>query len=529
MKKIIFVFTLSIFIFSLFSFEVNKSELENSTNSQIIEFINYTGPHKTIDSIQAIMGIGSELGKNIPQNLQINSTFGSDEKYKIIHAIDSNEKIKLDADILIIGKNSTVDHITNLRRIISGYLINAYDYSEQDAQTLAVFITVYNAVYRNKIEIFTEKYKKIVIDNISEDKCGLSIDYKDWPGFTQIIIPLYDVSSANISTIDTSVISDSKVVSSMKEDDDKNIESRKNLVDIKERESEQASENAKESQKKVVEEQKKLTEEKQKTLETKKIAENSKKEAEVAQKIADENPDDFNAQKEANEKQEIAEQNQQIYEEQKNQQEKQEQIVEEYKSNTQEQQNLADKKQNEAHQERKEIAKDQTEVQKREATLSQIPVDFGMVLTDENQLLSRLVKFNKQNGEIIKNSPLTVIRNRIVYKTSNGNDFVAIAGENVNNGSVKLVIIDENSMEIKSESVKTIAENSVLVKDGQDFYCIIQEENDFFLGKFGENLVLKLKSEIQVKSSTPITVTDSSIIITDINGQFKVISKDDLK
>ena len=76
-----------------------------------------------------------------------------------------------EADILFIGKDATVDHIKNLRRIISAYLSSAYGYSEKDADTLAVFITVYNAVYRGQYDVYNSKYKAVVVKNLSQDNC----------------------------------------------------------------------------------------------------------------------------------------------------------------------------------------------------------------------------------------------------------------------------------------------------------------------------------------------------------------------
>ena len=267
MKKTVILLALSALLTSaIFALEVNKSELD-SAGDQTIEFINYTGPHKVIDSISAIKGIGSSLGSQIAVEPSKASATSKNSKYYVVHAIDETETGKLDADILYIGADATVDHITNLRRIIAAYLSSAYNYSEADADTLSVFITVYNAVYRSNLDTFKSKYKNVVIENLSADNCGLSVNYKDWPGKSEIVIPLYDVNNGGLSTVDTSVISDSSVVKSMKEDDDKNVESRKEMVDIKEREADQASAKAQESQKKAVTEQKKLEEEKKKTTE----------------------------------------------------------------------------------------------------------------------------------------------------------------------------------------------------------------------------------------------------------------------
>ena len=63
MKKIFSLFIISlIFMSGLTALEVNEPELR-VTGSETIEFINYVGPHKVIDSLEAIKRIGSDMGK----------------------------------------------------------------------------------------------------------------------------------------------------------------------------------------------------------------------------------------------------------------------------------------------------------------------------------------------------------------------------------------------------------------------------------------------------------------------------------
>lgn len=494
MKRIIgFLFAAILLSISTFALEVDEPELRGTSTEQI-EFINYTGPHKVIDSIAAIKAIGSTMGETIVPGQP--STVGNRQKYFVIHAIDPSETSKLDADILFIGENATVDHIINLRRIISAYLSAAYKYSEKDADTLAVFITVYNAVYRGKYDVFSSKYKNVVMKNLSQNNCGLSTTYKEWPGRSEIVIPLFDVNGG-LSTVDTSVISDTTVVESMKEDEDKNVDPRKDMVDLKEREAEEASDKAQEAQKKAVEEEKKLTE--------------TKKEAEEAKKEAEENPTEENIKKAEEKEEEVKEQ---------------EKKTEEAKEEAKEQQEIADKKQNEAQEERKEIAKDQKEVQDKQAEIAKMGSEYGIILSDEANMLSRLVKFNVEDGTIIKKSPVTEIRNRTVYKT--GNQYMAVAGENTGNGTIKLVLLDDNNMEIVSESNETLAEDSVLVQEGDAYYCVIQDGNNWVVAKYNSSLVMQLKSPVAVKSSTPITITDSGLVVTAKNGQLRLLSKADL-
>lgn len=528
MKKITCLLLISLLsISSIFSLEVDKNEL-NTTGNEIIEFINYTGPHKVIDSAQAIKEIGSDLGKDI--SLSVSSTNGSNEKYYVVHSVTSESKDQLDADIIYIGSTATVDHVDNLRRIISGYLQSAYNYSEKDANTLAVFITVYNAVYRGKLDTFKSKYTEDVVKNLSSENCGLSTNYKDWPGKSEIVIPLFDVKNGGLSTVDTSVIADSKVVDSMQEDEDRNIDSRKDMVDLKEREADESSEKAQEAQKEAVQEQKVLNETKKEAEEAKKEAEEAKKEAEEAKKVAEENPNDKKAQETAKEAEKKAEETTAKAEEKQQQVEEQQKKTDDAKEAAKEAQEIADKKQNEAQTERKEIAQDQQEIQQEKIAEAKANTEYGIIIVDEENLLSRLVKFNSDNGEIIRKSPVAVIRNRTIFEVgSEGSEqFISVAGDNAGNGTIKLVLMDQDNMEITRESNETLSEDSVLVKDGDDYYCVIDDNGKWVVAKYNAELSLRYKSSISVKSSTPITITKSGVVVTDSTGQLMLLSKTDL-
>lgn len=509
----------------VFALEVDENELKSNQNDTIV-FINYTGPHSKIDSLESIKKLGSDLGVVVAKDITAPATAGSTGKYSVIHAVDSSTADKLDADIILIGSDATVDHIKNLRHIIASYLVSAYNYSEKDAETVAVFVTVYNAVYRGKMDAFQKKYKDVVLKNLSADKCGLSVNYEEWPGKSQIVIPLFDVKGG-LSTVDTSVISDTEVVKHMQEDDDKNVESRKEMVDIKEREAETANQKAQEAQKTAVQEQKKLTEEKAKTETVKKEAETKKKEAEAAQKKAEENPKDKEAQKEAEVKKEEAKEAEKKVEEQKAVEEKQEQKTEEAKKEASEAQAVADKKTTEAQEERKTIAKDQAEVIKKEIENAVAPSAYGIELTNESSMLSGLIKVNTKTGEVIKSSPVTYIRNRTMFQA--GENFIAIAGEKKGNGTIKLVLLSPDTMEIVKESNEVVAEKSVLVQDSGDYYCLIEDGKNFTLAKYDSELNLKLKSDASLNSSTPVTVASNYIIVTGADGSVKVLNKSDLK
>ncbi|MCR5385633.1 MAG: hypothetical protein K6E69_00775 [Treponema sp.] len=519
-KKLAGVLVFTFVISTAFCLDVDEVEIK-STQNQTIVFENYTGPHKVVDSLEAIKGIGDSLGNNLEK--EKSSTRGNPDKYYIIHCYDQNEG-KLNADILVIGKDAGVDHIRNLRHIIASYMSKAYGYSYDDAYTLATFVTVYNAVYRKNLDYFKSKYKDVVIKNLSEDKAGLAISWKEWAGNSQIVIPLSDVNGG-LSTVDTSVISDKNVVNSMKEEDDKGIDERKNMVDIKEREAETAQEKANDAQKEATKQEEKLKEEKKELAQKKEEAQEAQKKADDAKQKAEENPKDKQAKKDAEEAQKKADEKKTEVAKQEEKVEKQKEKTEEAKSEAQKEQAKSDKKQTEAQTERKEIAKDQKEVIQNKETEAKNGV-YALKLVDSSSLLSTIVKVNKEDGKELKTSSVKVIRNRVIF--NDGNNFIAIAGQTSKKGAVKLVHIDKDNLEIVGESEEVIADQSVLTNAGSDYYCVINDNGKYFTGRFNSSLKCTAKSNVEVNPATPIVVTGDGIFVTDKSGKARILSSKDL-
>ncbi|WP_294430942.1 P83/100 family protein [uncultured Treponema sp.] len=549
---------------------VDRNEIQSAGGPNEIVFRNYSGPHSVINTIEQIRAIGSSLGNQVKPRIEKSGTIGDSSRYAVIHAVDPSTKEKFDADIFIIGKNATVDHITNLRRIISAYLSSAYGYSTKDADTIATFVTVYNAVYRKNTKYFESKYKEIVTKNLSSAITGLSTNYEEWPGKTQIVIPLSDLNGG-LSTIDTSLISDKEVVKSMQGEEDKGIEARKDMVDIKEREADNAQEKADNAQAKADEEKAKLAEEQRKKAEqekaaaeakakadkakadadkakadaekAKKDAEEAKKKAEQAKQNAKNNPTDANAKKEAEQAKKDADQAkkdadqakkdadtaskeadtaqkeadnaQQKAEEQSQKTEEQTKTAQAAQETADTAQNTADQKRSEAQEERTAIAKDQQTLI-AETEQNNFDIMYGLKNIDEAGVTSALVKMNLKTGKVIKESPVSVIRGRTVYE--DGEKFIAVAGTNIGAGAVRLVTIDKKTLEINAESAERLSELSVLVEKDGSYYCTIQEGITFYIGKYNNNAELLLKSSTAVKAATPITITAGGIMVTDANG-----------
>ena len=524
MKKIFFsaLVFIAIAVPSLFCFEVYKSELETIDNQEI-QFKNYTGPVTVYNTMDQIIGIGTNLGRLV--NLDGSSgSFGNPDKYYLIHAVDEETKTGLDADILVLGKNAAVDHIRNLRAIISGYLIEAYGYSKSDADTLSTFITVYNAVYRGNLSKISGRYKSVVLEQLSPAIAGLSTDYEEWAGKSQIIIPLTGRGQGSLSAVDTAVISDKNVVDSIKETDDKGIDVREDMADLKDREAEEASENAKEAARAAAEAQNEAQKVKKEVEESKKAAEEAKEEAEEAQKEADANPDDEEAQQKALDAAIEAQKRQEEAEKKEKELEEAQRRAEEEKQRASEEQVFSDKKKEEAQKDTKEIEKDKKRIETEEDRL--VNVAYGLKISDKTKLLSSIVLIDSQTGEEIKVSPVNVIRGRNIFETDAG--LLTIAGKSGGNASIRLVLIDEKTLEITKQSNEPVYENAVLSYWDDYYYTVIQSGKKWVIGKYSKNLELVAQSSVNVLDATPVYPSAGGICVVDENNNICLLKPDTL-
>ena len=460
MKKIVTVAGLLMLTISLFGLEVDEKELR--IDGKTIEFINYTGTHTQVDSVAAIKSIGASLA-----GAAKTGSAGTPSRYYVMHIVDPEVKSGFDADILVIGKDARVDHINNVRLIIAAYLEKAYAYSEKDARTIAHFVTVYNAVYRKNMDYFSSHYKKAVVEKLDANKAGLALRYDEWPGQSQILIPLSDPRfTGTSSTVDTTSISEKKAEATKSPSD-------------------------------------------------KKIAEEKQAEAEKAQKKATE------AQKEATEQGEKAEKVK------KEAEKKQEDVSTEKK--------LAEKKEKEAQDERKNVAADTQRILEEkaaekkaqsDATIASTIPGYGLKVVDEVKLLSELVLLDLKTSKELRSSAVNTIQGR--YLVDADGKLMAIAGTKDGGGVITLVLFDPLSLEVVKQGEDNISAQSLLIKNGEDYYAVVDQGGKYYIGRFNKELKLQAKSSIQVLPYTPITIVDEGIMVQSKDTTLRLIGLKDL-
>ncbi|MDR0302613.1 MAG: hypothetical protein LBI04_09925 [Treponema sp.] len=515
--RILFAFIIFAGIAATGYTQVDRNELEQ--NLPQVVFINYEGPHARIDTREQIRQLGTVLGQQVlagenniaptiaAMSAESKRTYsykieaGATSRYFVIHCVSGPEDSKIDADIFGLGVDTGVDHVRNLRTIIQGYLQDAYSYSERDASVLAEYITIYNAVYRGSWDYFTERYKTHVTGNLARDKAGLSIRYDEWPGRTMMLIPL---GQGGLSAIDTSTITDKRVVEELRKEDDRGVPQRQGMVDLKEREADQAERRAQNERQTIRQEENRNTQERQNIEQERQKTQ----EDQAAGKITDED-----AQKKQDE-----------LDKREQEADKKDQELDQRREDAQKLEDFAEKKTDEAQQERQEIAKDQ-----QTAIVAQTAEGvIGVMISRETPTTMGKLVLISMTGNELKHSALDTIHIRTLSLV--GGKMIAIAGENKGNGAVRLIEIDQAALAMAKQGDDDILMGSLLWINGSDLYAItVDLKTQYcYLGRFDTNLAIKAKSAARVHPNAALTIQQGRLLTQNENGAAMVLDPVDL-
>jgi len=494
--------------------QVDRGELQR--NLAPVTFYNNEGPQARVETREQIRQIGAGLGQAIKAN---QTRSGANNRYFVIHSVTAPDGDKLDADIFGLGSNAAVDHIRNLRTIIQGYLQEAYGYSASDAALLAEFITIYNAVYRGNWNYFSGRFKNPVMDNLNRDSAGLAVRYQEWPGRTLMLIPL---NASGLSSINTSAISDSRVIEQMRTEDDRGIPQRQDMVDLKEREAAQARQEAAGRQEAARTEESAIARDRQSLNEEQRQIDRDRQQLEQ-DKASGNITDEEAARREA----ELA-QRQTDADNKSNQLDQRESDLAAQRQEAARQEQFADQKQDEARQDREGIAQDQ------QAMLDQgLPPQgsilgvIGLVLEQPNATIGRLVSIDPATGKELRRSALNTVSVRTL--TFINNKVLAIAGENRNNGAVRLIEIDPRSLEMISQGNDDLNPGSLIWVNGSDLYIITANpDGTFNLGRFNTDMTLQAKSKINIHPNAMVSIQQGLILTQRTDGSSAILDLRDL-
>lgn len=501
--------TLLLMMTAVFAFAVDVDEEElQELGTADVDFINYEGPHDRIDTADEIRAIGRALGANVGT---VYEQFEYAGKYRVIHAVDPAAADGLDADIFIPLATARVDHIDNMRRIISAFLEAAYDYSRGDADLLARFITVYNAVTRGNMDFYNDRYKEIVTQHLSAATAGMSRRYDEWPGKSRVVIPLSDgAERGTLGAIDTTQLADERVIEELRTEEDMAVDDRRDLVDLMER---------------VVDEQEAAIDEEEAM-----IAEEQRRIAEEQQRLADER---------------AALEDQQLTDAERQQREdelaaEQDQLDQDRDTMDQARDDLQDARQDVAdltetlREERERIARDTRSLLDEREIADAIrgldedvsPVYFIQVRDLGSIVLGQLVQINPTNGVLVNRSSENAIVSRS-YQFIGGQLLVIAAEDDIG----RLALFDTTTLGETQRGSDDVFLGSTLqvFGDPDAAYAVVRDQGDWYVGRFDESLQLIERSAIAVNPYTTLAFGDNKVWVQTSDDRIVALSLEDLR
>ena len=473
--------------------QVNRDELA-SVGDQPIDFINYVGPYDFINTIDQIRGIGRLLGSGITLQATDKKSLGG--KYEIVHIVAPHIEQGFDSDIFIIGDDAAVDHINNLRTIIAGYLETVYGFSGRDAYLISEFVTYYNAVYRKDMEMVQERYKEPVISFLNPDNLGLDTHYSNWAGKTQMLIPLSAVFDSGVS-IDAGAITDGQVIEELRKKEDMGLDSRRDMVELRERELAKEQENLNKRRSELEGELRSVSKE---------LSAIEEEEA------AGEKPDSETKRELEKEKSDI---------------EKAIEKIEEF-------QESVDKKTEEVLKMRDDISEDENirimaETEDISASSAAVEPVWFLAVDNEGDGIpyGRVVKYNLKDGKFLAVSKVTAVRGRSIVILPDS--IMVIAGRRGPNSRVRLMLLDRDTLKTISVGEHDIFPGSLMMMKDRSIYLITAEKGEWRLGKFDTAMNRIAISGLEVEPWTSISCDGISIYVQEAEGGILKLSNTTLQ
>jgi len=504
-----------------YAIDVDEEELLE-LGTRDMDFINYEGPYERIDTVEEILGIGRALGRSIDADADY-SEFTFNGRYRIIHAVDPQVRDGLDADIFVPLASAQVAHIDNLRRIVSGFLQEAYLYEDADANLLARWITVYNAVVRGQIEFFQDRYKAVVTDHLSTENAGLSRRYDEWPGMSRIVIPLAaGATPGELGAVEPGELGDERVVEELRSQEDRGVEERQDMVDLTERVIEEREERIEEREEELAREEERITQEEE-------AVEREREQIEREREAAEDLPEEERRRAE----EELAEREAEVDEREESAREEREVVEEGREELAEERQDVADLT-DQVREERERIARDtralldereiSEEVRGLQGDLS--PIYFMRVREERGTVLGQLVQINPVTGLLLNRSDEDEIVSRS-YTFFAGQLLVIVAdGENG-----RLARFDVTTLEEVDRGGDEVFLGTAMEVHGEPSraFAVVRDQGGWYLGRFDENLMAVDRSVISVNPYTTLAFSGNKVWVQTADDRIVSLSLDDLR
>jgi len=519
---------------SLFAQEKAKLGESEIRDSEKIKFTNRSNAR----AAENVKRQNDQIGRKLSEMIEAEPNAVHEYKDVSVRRIYADKNGQFGGDIISLDSDSGFGHINSIYRILASYIQNSFGYQEDRADIIALYVLYYNAMHRSEKSYFKTKYSEKLVDNLKVNSTGIGKTFKDWPGRTQIVIPL-----------EGNVLKENEIDITLDElgnEVNKIIDEKKNGQEEKKKFAEVVKE-------KIIEE-KKLLEEKKEELKV--------KEEKIALRDADKkNPPEI--------KKEVIEPKKEVVESKKAEI-KPETPKEVVKTNpvepvkTEPQKPVAKETavvKNEKPVERApEIKKEPTvETKKLEKELAVVKQELAKKIEVENKkkefspnvidgkiVFLKVVKYDTSEGHF--NSEIHLIDpekddavlksdfNKICsrqFKEFGGN-IVVVGFKDGHKDEHQLYLINKKDLKENGKSTSNVFSRTVIEIIGDELYAFEFEKGAYYISKFDKGLRRLIRSDKDINPDSNLTFYGKKIYVTGKaeNGNavdIRIFNKDDLK
>ncbi|POQ98465.1 hypothetical protein AU468_12795 [Alkalispirochaeta sphaeroplastigenens] len=493
--------------------EIDRSELEAVSGADI-EFESFQGEVQQFDSDQAIRGIGSALG----QEATGEGTFNYFNRYILRRVIGDHLDRRRAADIMEFSPDARVDHIENVRRILSGFLVGAWGYQRGDADLLARFITIYNAVHRGDMAFFEARYREAVTESLDPERVGIALSYREWPGMTQMVIPLRgDRGPGDLDAVDPGQLVGPAVIGDLRSRADLGIDERKAIIEFIERVVEVRLDEISRERAAIEEEREEIALRREELQEAREPQPEVEPDEELPQvtpaapipgeappgEIGEEPDDPEEAEPRISLADEVARDEEELLREREEALDRREEVLQ---AEEEELEVLVDQLE-ELYQ---ETARDQAALSERTAPPELVP----FVLSDGRGGYEIAVV--NLDGPVLEERQIVPLAGRHVLEYRGG---LLV----VHRGTRRMLLLEPASLAVRAESERSVRSGSRIVVQGDAILTVIEEEGAAFVGEFDSGLVLLRRSADAVNPDTDIVVRGDQVLVQGVQGDLRLL------
>lgn len=522
---------------------LGESEIKGSKK---IEFINRSLRKASDDIIQENTEIGRKLAETLAK--ENTATVDGVKIQRILPGADG----KLGADILYLSETQSFDHVNSIARIIASYVEKSFQYKVGNAETLAQYILYYNATHRKDSKFFTKKYTEGVISATASDKLGIDTVYKNWPGKTQIIIPIEgNILKDNGKDLTTDELE--KDVNKTVKDKEKDPATKQKMEDEAKKMDKLQTDKLKD-EKKVLQDKKQEVADEQKQIQDKKDA-LKKQEAETVASLNELKKDPVKNKAEIEKKTEDIKK------------------IEQEKKDTDKKSEAVEAKKEELSKKEEQIAKKEEartggDTTKKEETVQKVEAKVEELKTELAQTKEELKKKEEQSDNVVNNKILFMkfikydtdghysnelwaidpAKDDALFKSPYNNicskEFKEIAnqgvlvlgydGEKVETRKHKLVLLDPDKLGVKKTSESAdIFWRTPMINREDKIYVIEKVKDKYHVARFKSDLTFEKRTEEPVEENSELTFFGDKVYVTGKPKEgdkttIKVFKKEDL-